>query len=139
VSDSGNVWLGVIAVATLVIAIVQVGVLVVAGLLARRLSQLAATVERDLKPIVGHVNAIGQDIARASAIATLQVERADRFFADLNGRLEQSIESVRETVTRRARDGAAFLNAVQAAVSAIRNPPAPRRRSRGDDEDALFI
>ncbi len=139
-SDAGTVLLGVIAVATLIIAVVQVGVLIAAGLLARRLDRLANTVERDLKPVLGHVNAIGRDMARAAALATSQVERADRLFSDLNGRVEQGLDNVRQAVTRPAREGLAILSAVQAALGAFRSPPpASRVRPRGDDEDALFI
>ena len=51
------VFLGIIAVATLATAIVQVGVCVAAGLLTRRLGRLVDEVEREVKPILGHVNA----------------------------------------------------------------------------------
>jgi hypothetical protein len=140
VNDAANVLLGVIAVATLIIAVVQVGVLVVVGLLARRLDRFARTLEHDIRPVIGHINAIGRDVARAAALATVQVERADRLFADLNGRVEQGLDNVRQAVARPAREGVALLSAFQAALAAFRNPPpSPRGRARGDDEDALFI
>lgn len=139
-SDASDMWLAIIAVATLLIAVVQVGVLVAAGLLARRLDRLASSLERDIKPVLGHVNAIGRDVARAAALATAQVERADRLLADLHGRVEQGVDTLRQAVVRPAREGVALLSAVQAALSAFRNPPpAQRVRTRGDDEDALFI
>ena len=77
-NDSANTWLGIIAISTLLIAIVQIGVLIAAGLLARRLGRLASDIERELKPMFEHLNAIGRDAARAAALATAQVERADR-------------------------------------------------------------
>jgi len=61
VSGRAELFLGIIAVATLATAIVQVGVLVAAGLLARRLQRLLETAERELKPLVEHVTAIGRD------------------------------------------------------------------------------
>lgn len=138
-NDSTNTWLGVIAIATLLIAIAQIGVLVVAGLLARRVAQLSQHVEQQLKPVFGHLDAIGREASRAAALATVQVERADRLFADVTGRVEQGLDSVQSAMQVPAREGAALFSAFKAALGAFRNPPARRSRSRGDDEDALFI
>lgn len=139
-NDSTNTWLGVIAVATLLIAIVQVGVLVVAGLLARRVARLTQNLEQQVQPLFGHLDTIGREASKAAALATMQVERADRLFADVSGRVEQSLDNVQAAMSIPAREGAALLTAFRAAFSAFRNPPPSRRqRSRGDDEDALFI
>ena len=138
-NDSANVFLGVIAVATLLIAIVQIGVLVAAGLLARRVARLTADFEQQIRPLFGHLDAIGRDAARAAALASTQVERADRLFADVTGRVESSLDSVQHAMYGPVREGAALLSAFKAALSAIKNPPSRRTRSRGDDEDALFI
>jgi hypothetical protein len=139
VNDSANTWLGIIAVATLLIALVQIGVLVAAGLLARRLGRLANDIERELKPMFEHLNAIGRDAARAAALATAQVERADRLFADLTVRVEQGLISVQQVVSGPAREGAALWSALRAAFKAFRAPRSRRKRSGADDEDALFI
>ena len=139
-NDSTNVFLGVIAAATLLIAIVQIGVLVAAGLLARRVARLAADLEQQVKPIFGHLDSIGRDAARAASLATAQVERVDSLFADVTGRVEEGLDSVQAAVFGSARQGAAIFSAFRAAVSAFRHPaPSARRRSRADDEDALFI
>lgn len=140
-TDSTNTWLGVIAVATLLIAIVQIGVLVAAGLLARRLAKLAENLEQQVKPVFQHLDTIGREASRAAALATVQVERADRLFADVSGRVEQSLDQVQSAMSIPAREGAALLSAFRAAFSVFKNPPPSSRRSRtrGDDEDALFI
>jgi hypothetical protein len=139
VNDSANTWLGIIAVATLLIAIVQIGVLVAAGLLARRLARLAGHIDRELKPMFEHLNAIGRDASRAAALATAQVERADRLFADITSRVEYGLNSMQQVVSGPAREGAALWRAVRAAVTAFKLPRARRKRSSSDDEDALFI
>jgi hypothetical protein len=139
VNDSANTWLAIIAIATLLIAIVQIGVLVAAGLLARRLTRLAGQIERELTPIFGHLNAIGRDAARAAALATAQVERADRLFADITGRVEQGLNSVQQVVSGPAREGAALWSALRAAITAFRVPRPRRKRAGADEEDALFI
>jgi ornithine cyclodeaminase/alanine dehydrogenase-like protein (mu-crystallin family) len=139
VNEWAVVFLGVIAVATLATAIVQVGVLVAAGRLARRIERLADQVERELKPVFEHLNAIGRDASRAAALATAQVERADRVFADLANRLERTLDSLQDLAGRPARQGAAFVTAVRAMFAVIRDLRSGRARSRADEEDTLFI
>ena len=136
-----EVFLGVIAVATLSIAVAQVGIFVAAGLLARRLSKLVDRVEDEMKPMFGHLDAIGRDAARATALAVAQVERADRLIASLAGRLEQTASTVQTTIGSSARQGQALFSAFRAAFDVIREfrQRSRRRQGRNEDEDALFI
>jgi hypothetical protein len=141
VSTATEIALGVIAAATLAIAIAQVGVMVVAGRLARRVDQLSNEFEREIKPIFGHLNTIGRDVSRAAALATAQVERADKLFADFAVRVDQALNSVQASLSTPAREGRALLSAFRAAFQAIRElrQTGRSRQSRGEDEDALFI
>jgi hypothetical protein len=134
-----DVFLGVIAVATLAIAVAQIAVIVAAAAAARRVGQLADTFEREVRPLVGHANAIGRDAARAVQLATAQVERADRLFADAAQRFEQALAGVEASISAPAREGRALLSAFRAAFQAVRELRRDRGRSRGEDEDALFI
>ncbi|OLC75846.1 MAG: hypothetical protein AUH72_19880 [Acidobacteria bacterium 13_1_40CM_4_65_8] len=140
-STWANLFLGIIAMATLAIAIVQIGVVVAAGRLARRVDTLAQQIERDVKPLFGHLNAIGRDASRAAALATAQVERADKLFADVVMRVELALDSVQSTLGTPAREGRALLSAFKAAFKAIRELRRDARslQSRAEDEDALFI
>ena len=104
-SGWNEVFLGVIAVATLALAIVQVGVFVIAGLAVRRVTKLIAIVEDELRPIFGHVNAIARDTSRATALATAQVERADQLFADLAARVDQALNDVQASLAGRPGKG----------------------------------
>jgi len=135
-----DVFLGVIAVATLAIAVAQIGVIVAAGLMARRVGRIVDQLERDVKPLFGHLNAIGGDAARAVSIATAQVERADKLFSDVAVRVEQTLNVVQASIGRPAREGRAMLGAFRAALQAIRELRNGRtRQGRADDEDTLFI
>lgn len=139
-SQSAEIFLGIIAVATIVMALVQVGVIIAAGLLARRVGRLADQVERELKPIFDHVQSISRDASRAAALAANQVERADQMFADLARRVDATLASLQQTLTGPAREGRALKTAFKAAFAAIREVRENRaRRGRGEDEDALFI
>ena len=135
-----DVFLGVIAVATLAIAVAQVGVIIAAGLMARRVGRMVDQLERDVKPLFHHLNAIGQDASRAVALATAQVERADKLFTDVAVRIEQTMNVVQASIGGPAREGRAMLGAFRAALQALRELRNGRaRQGRGDDDDALFI
>jgi hypothetical protein len=135
-----DVFLGVIAVATLAIAVAQIGVIIAAGLMARRVGRMVEQIERDVKPLFGHLNAIGSDASRAVALATAQVERADQLFSDVAVRVEQTLNAVQTSIGVPAREGRALLGAFRAALQSIRELRNGRtRQGRGDDEDALFI
>jgi hypothetical protein len=136
-----DVFLGIIAFATLITAVIQVAVIVTAGLAAKRMAEVVEQFQEDLKPLLGNINAIGRDAARATALATAQVERADQLFADFATRVDQTMVSVQQSMGAPAREGRALLSAFRAAFEVLRQMRVnPRgRQGRGDDEDALFI
>ena len=138
-STRAEIFLGIIAVATLATAIVQIGVLVAAGLLARRLARLTDQVERELQPLFGHLNTIARDASRATALAVVQVERVDDLFADVAYRVGETLNVVQAAVAGPAREGAALLAGFRAILSALRNGRNTGPRTRGEDDDALFI
>ena len=140
-TTAAEISLGVIAAATLAIAIAQVGVMLAAGRLARRVDKLSHQFEHDLEPIFGHLNAIGRDASRAAALATAQVERADKLFSDVAQRVDQALTTVQASLVAPAREGRALVSAFRAAFQVIRElrQNGRRRQPRGDDEDALFI
>jgi hypothetical protein len=137
VSVWSEVFLGVIAVATLTIAVVLISMLVAAGRLARQLGGLIAQLESDLTPLFEHLNAIGRDASRAASLATAQVERVDRLVSGLGQRLDEAFQDFQATLAGPAREGFAILSAVGAAIRAIRDVRASRKGA--EEDDALFI
>ena len=140
-SGWSEIFLGIIAVATLATAVVQIAVLVAAGMLTRRLGRLADQVERELSPLLASVNAIGKDAARAATLATAQVERVDQLFGDVAQRLDTTLGIIQNAIAAPAREGAALMVGLRAAVDALRRSIAnrPSRTRTSEDEDALFI
>jgi hypothetical protein len=63
-----DVFLGVIAVAVLVMAVIQVGAVVIAVRLARRLDRFADRLEQDIRPMVASLQALTADAARATSV-----------------------------------------------------------------------
>jgi hypothetical protein len=141
VSVWGEVFLGIIALATLATAIVQIGVLVAASRVAARMGRLADQIERELSPLVTSLNSIGQDAARAASLATAQVERVDRLLGDAAERLEVTLGVIQNAVAAPAREGAALMSGLRAMIDSVRRSFAnrPSRTRSSDDEDALFI
>jgi len=136
-----EVFLGVIAVAALAIAITHVFVMVAAGLIVRRIGRLVDDVERELKPVVSHIQAIAEDAARAATLAGAQVERADRVFADVAQRIEQTVSTIQASLFGPINEWRALVDAIRAGLRAILGFGGQRRgrRGRSEDEDALFI
>jgi len=141
VTGWSEVFLGVIAVATLAIAVAQIAVIVVAGRAAKRVADVAEQFQRDVKPLFGHLNAIGHDAARAAALAAVQVERVDQLFTDVVQRFEQTVSTVQATVIGPVREGRALVSAFKAAMQAVRElrQSGRPRQGRAEEEDALFI
>jgi hypothetical protein len=139
VTTTATVLLGVIAAATLLMAIIQVGAIVYAGRLARRVDRLAVQVEQELKPLVASLASVSQNAVRASSLAVAQVERVDRLFEDLTVRMDQTLGVLQGALTAPAREGRAVLAAVRAVVRTFVELRRARARMRAEDEDALFI
>lgn len=135
------IFLGLIAVAVIVMAGVQVGLIVMASRLARRVDRLADDVEHTVKPLIANLQAMSADAARAAALATAQIERVDRMFADIGAKVERTLDTVQRTLVAPAREGFAVISGVRAALAALRDlRDQPRRRPAvADEEDPLFI
>ena len=137
-----SVFLAVIAGAVLVMALIQVWAIIAAARLAQRVNRLAQQVERDMAPLVANLQTIGAEAARASALATAQVERADRLFADVSAKVEETTSVVQQAIMAPAREGMAVMAGLRAALSSLRDArqaAAGRRASRPDEDDPLFI
>jgi len=136
----GAVFLGVIAVATLVMAAIQIGAVVVAARLAKRLEQTVARLERDIEPIIARASLVSAEAARAASTVADQVERADAMLTDLGRRVDDTVTLVQAAVVTPAREGLAIVAGLRAALSALRG----LRHGHGgggrhEEEDALFI
>jgi hypothetical protein len=141
VSFWAEVFLGVIALATFMMAAIQVGVIVYGLGVARRVSRLLSQVEQEMKPLAESVNTIARDAARISSLAAGQAEHLDRVVTDLTTRIEQTATTVHDAILKPLREGAAIMSGVKAAIGAIREltDRSGSNRPRTDDEDALFI
>jgi len=138
VSTWATVFLGVIAMATLVTAILQVVLLVAGWQLVRRVTKFVEDIERDVRPILGNLNSITRDASRVASLAVAQVERADQLLSNAVVKIEDLLANLSTVVVKTMREGNSLvtgIRAVMAAIQAFRG----RRRGRGEDDEALFI
>jgi Holliday junction resolvasome RuvABC ATP-dependent DNA helicase subunit len=140
VNDWSPVFLGIIAVATLVMAVIQVGAIVVMARLGLQVQRVLTSVQQDIPPLITRANAIADEASKTAALATAQAEKIDRLVTDLVKRVDETSAIVQEAVVRPAREGLAILAALKAGLSALRGVRDFRGRPAGsEDEDALFI
>ena len=135
-----EIFLGVIAVATLVMAAIQVGVAV--GLLrsARQAQQFVQSVQQEVKPLVATVSAVADEASRAAALATAQAEKVDRLLTDLARRVDETAQVVQHAIVAPAREGMALVAGLKAGLAALRGFREIRERHRhAEEEDPLFI
>ena len=139
-----DVWLGVIAVAVLTMAVIQVAAIVFAARAARQMGDAVARFEHTLQPILTNLEAVSADAARVTAAASAQIERTGQLLHDLATRVDQTVMAVQESILRPARRSMAFLHSLQAILSAFRRDNRVARSSShkpggAEEEDALFI
>jgi len=133
-------FLGIIAVATLLMALIQVGAIVAILRISRQAQQMMADVQRDVRPLIVKAAAVADEASRAAAIATVQAQKIDRLLTDLAVRVDQTAGVVQQAIVTPAREGLAVVAALRAGLSALRGlRERPRHGRTADEEDPLFI
>jgi hypothetical protein len=142
VSTWATVFLGIIAVATLITAVLQVVLLVAAAQLVRRIAKfvdaIEGVIEQDVRPILASVSNIARDASRVASLAVAQVERADEMLSGAVHRIEELLATIQALISKTLREGNALMMGIRAVMAAIRAFQG-RRRRRGEDDEALFI
>lgn len=143
-SSTGELLLGIIALAVVVMAGVQVAAIMAGLRLARRVEALATQIDQEIKPLVANLTAMSSEAARAAALAARQTERLDRVFGDLVQRVDVTLAAAQEFVTGPARQGMAIMAGFKAVFDAFRGIRESSRRRAAprpavDEEESLFI
>jgi alkylated DNA nucleotide flippase Atl1 len=137
-----EVFLGVIAVAVLVMAIIQVAAIVFATRAARQVGDAMNRFERDVKPIVANLQIVSSEAARVSSAAAAQVQRAEQLMNELTRRVDETAAAFQSGIIGPARELFAVIQGIIAAFGVFRDGGArttSRKRQPAEDEDALFI
>jgi hypothetical protein len=133
-------FLGVIAAATLLMALIQVGAIVAILRVVKQAQQTIAEVQRDVRPLLAKVTAVADEASRTATIATIQAQKIDRLLTDLAVRIDQTAGVVQQAIITPAREGLAIVAALKAGLGALRGfRERPRHGRAADEEDPLFI
>lgn len=138
-SDSATLFLGIIAVAVLLMAVLQLGAVIVLARYAKRVMRITEDLQRELRPLVGRVNAIADEAHRATMLAGRQVDRVDALVTDLNRRISETSAALQSTITGPLRNGTALVAGLRAVLGAFAASRRDRGFERDEEEDALFV
>lgn len=143
-SETGELFLGIIAFAVIVMAAIQVAAIVAGFRLVRRVNQLAVQLNQEIKPLIANLTAVSSEAARAAALAAKQTERLDRVVGEMVQRVDETLVAAQAFVTGPARQGMAIMAGVKAVIDSFRGfREASRRRTASrpavDEEESLFI
>lgn len=153
-TEWADVFLGVIAAATLLMALMQIAAVVVAAKLARQAQeavrraqatlataeQTLTSVRDEVRPLLTQAAAIASDASKTAALASAQAGKIDRLVTDLVQRADQTSLVVQQAILTPAREGLALVAGLRAALGVVRDARDWRRRpSRSEEEDPLFI
>jgi hypothetical protein len=142
VNDWSQAFLGVIACATALMAIVQIGAIVVLARVAGQVQGILTTVRKDIGPLLVRANAIADEASRTATLATAQAEKIDRLVTDLARRVDETSAIIQQAIITPAREGMAVIAALKAGFGVLKGLGLKDVRARQggvDDEDALFI
>jgi hypothetical protein len=136
-----EVFLGVIAAATLIMALIQVGAIITAVRLSRQAQQVLQSVHQEVRPLIARAQALAEEASRTVAVATAQAQKVDRLITDLSVRVDETAGVIQEAIITPAREGLAIVAAVKAGLSALRGlrETRPRNGRHAEEEDPLFI
>ena len=143
-TDTAELFLGIIAFAVVVMAAIQVAAIFAGIRLARRVDQLATQLDQEIKPLIANLSALSSEAARAAALAAKQAERLDKVFGEMVDRVDKTLAVAQEFVTGPARQGMAIMSGVKAIIDSFRGlREASRRRNAPrpalEEEESLFI
>ena len=139
-TDWSQVFLGVIAVATALMALMQIGTLVVLARVAVQVRDVVSTLNQDIRPLIARASAIAEEAQKTATLATAQAQKIDRLVTDLARRVHETSLVVQQAIIKPAREGMAIVAALKAGFGALKGMREMRGRHGGvEDEDALFI
>lgn len=147
-NDWSGVFLAIIAVATLVMALIQVGAIIALLRVARQAQESMTVLQRDVRPLLADVkpllaraNEIADEASRTMTLAAAQAQKVDHLVTDLTRRVDETSVLVQQAIVTPAREGLAMVAAVKAAMGVFRRSGDFRGRARRheNEEDPLFI
>ena len=134
--------LGIVAAATVVMAVTQLLACLAIVRLARRVDEVSSQIQREMAPLAERLRNVADNVEHATSLAVVQVERLDHLLSSAVRRAEETMSVVQGVIVGPMREGLALVSALRSVfqvVRSFRNGDGGRGASRFDDEDPLFI
>ena len=138
-NDWSGLFLGIIALSVLVMAVIQVGAIILLARAMKKMMAITEDLQREIKPLAAKVHAIADDAKRAAALAGKQAERIDALVADVSQRVQDTTAAVQTLITSPIRQGASLFGGLRDMIAAILTTEPRKPAHRDEGEDALFV
>ena len=143
----GVVFLGIIAIASVVQSAFLIGLALAGKKLSRRVAEIQDRIEREIKPSLDNVSRVTRNLAEVSDLAVLQARRVDGLLADTIDKVEETTTLIRKVVLKPIGplvDLAAFLKGLRRGLEVYQQLRGFERRERvgrglDEDDEHLFI
>ncbi len=144
----GLVFLGIIALTSIVQAGFLIGLALAGRKLSRRVTDLQERVERDLRPTLDSLSRVTRNLAEVTDLSVLQVRRVDGLLADTIDKIEETTTLIRQVVLKPVGslvDIAAFFKGLRRGLEVYQTLRGFDRRERpgrggySEDDEHLFI
>jgi hypothetical protein len=145
------VFLGVIALSSIVQAGFLIGLMIGGLRVARRVDALSDRIDREIHPALDNLGRITRNVAEVTDLVTLQARRIDDVLADTIEKIEDTTDTIRRVIVKPLGplvDIAAFFKGIRRGLSVYsqlgglegqgRVRPG-RRRQTTDEDEHLFI
>ena len=128
-----NMWLAIMAIVSILEALLLIGMGVGGFLVYRRVMQLASDLEtRQIAPVREKVDAILGDVKTVTARVSHQTERVNHAIAGTIDRVDETADRVKGSVRERINQAVGMARGIRAIVMSVlghedgrREPPAP--------------
>ena len=146
--DWSVVFLGVIAVSTLIMALIQVGAVIATLRAVRETQKVLTMVQQDVRPLIAKATtvaekaaAIAEEASKTVTLATAQIQKVDTLVTDLTRRVDETATIVQKALVTPAKEGMAIFAAIRTGLGALRGMGDFRGRTgrHSEDDDPLFI
>jgi hypothetical protein len=127
-----NVWLAIMAIVSVLEALLLIGIGVAGVLMYRRVMQLVNDLEtRQIAPVREKVDAILLDVKAVTASVNQQTERVNHAISGTMGRVDETTDRVKGSVREKVNQAVGIVQGLRAAVLAVlghdgrHEPPSP--------------
>ena len=141
-----DIFLGVIAVAVAVMAVMQVAALLAVMRLLRNVDGLVSQVGAEVRPLLTDLRAVAADASKATGLVLGQVERVEQMVSDVVSKVEDGIAAFEASVVGPLRDLLGLIGGLGATFAGFRRstrrrdaPPAQPETDNVEDDDGLFV